>query len=102
MDKKSLYLQAYQLLERVTPLKNDCGNLCNKACCQDNEADLGMDLFPGEEELLYSADFLTIRSVNSVEDPKLQAICHGKCDRPKRPLACRIFPLTPYITPKDL
>jgi hypothetical protein len=100
--KKSLYRQAYKLLERVTPLKKDCGTLCNKACCQGINPESGMYLFPGEEELLDSSDFLTIKPVTSIEESKLLAICNGTCDRTKRPLACRIFPLTPYITPKDL
>jgi hypothetical protein len=102
MDKKKLYLQVYRLLELVTPLKKDCGTLCNKACCQGIDHESGMYLFPGEEELLDSSDFLTIKPVTSIEESKLLAICNGTCDRYKRPLACRVFPLTPYITPKDL
>ena len=28
--------------------------------------------------------------------------CVGSCDRAKRPLACRIFPLTPYVIHKGI
>ncbi len=32
----------------------------------------------------------------------LFASCEGFCDRSLRPLACRVFPLVPYLTAKDL
>jgi hypothetical protein len=102
MDQKTLYLEIYKLLEQVTPLKKDCGNLCNKACCQGIDNESGMYLFPGEEELPYSADFIIINPVTSQDHSRLIAICKGVCDRKKRPLACRIFPLTPYVTLKEI
>ncbi len=33
---------------------------------------------------------------------KLLAECNGECQRDFRPLSCRIFPLTPYITDNDI
>ena len=39
---------ARNLLETLTPLKTDCGRLCQGACCQGDEQ-TGMLLFPGEE-----------------------------------------------------
>ncbi len=100
-SQKKLYLQIYRMLERVTPLKSDCGLLCNKACCDGGDADLGMYLFPGEELLLSGLGYFRImptdiqlKNGNNV----LLVNCDGKCDRKFRPLACRIFPLTPYLT----
>lgn len=100
-SKKRLYLKLYQILERVTPLKSDCGLLCNKACCDGGDEDLGRYLFPGEELLLSGLEYFRITPTDiqlKNGNPVLLAICDGKCDRRLRPLACRIFPLTPYLT----
>lgn len=100
-SKKKLYLQIYRILERVTPLKSDCGLLCNKACCDGGDEDLGMYLFPGEELLLSGLGYFRIISTDiQLKNGSniLLANCDGKCDRKFRPLACRIFPLTPYLT----
>lgn len=111
MEQLSLYQTAYQILNKTTPLRFDCGKLCNRACCQnlacDDEAgeDSGMYLFPGEEKLLQKAPFLDIIPVHfefSPGSPIFLATCKGQCDRNLRPLACRIFPLTPYLTGKDI
>jgi hypothetical protein len=111
MDPISLYQTVYQIINKATPLKFDCGKLCGQACCKnlpcDEEAgeDSGMYLFPGEEKLLESAPFLDITPVLfefSPEIPIFLATCKGQCDRDLRPLACRIFPLSPYLTPKDI
>jgi len=107
MTKIEIYKKAYDILENFTPLRLDCGILCGKACCQDPEDEgAGMYLFPGEE-IVYSPqpDWLTIKKVywtaNSHRKVYL-ATCNGVCDRSIRPLACRIFPLTPYIGPTDI
>jgi hypothetical protein len=104
MDKKHLYSISYRRLQDSTPLRLDCGTLCNKACCEGDE-NTGMYLFPGEE-IMYQAnpDFLTIKPahIDSCEDrPVLLGVCSGVCDRNFRPLSCRIFPLAPYINDKD-
>lgn len=99
--KLSLYLEAHRILEQVTPLKSDCGMLCNKACCDGGEDDLGMYLFPGEEKVLSDLTYFRILETDiRLEDGShiLLANCDGKCDRKFRPLSCRIFPLTPYLT----
>ena len=100
-SKKKLYSQIYRILERVTPLKSDCGLLCNKACCDGGDEDLGMYLFPGEELLLSDLGYYRITPTDiQLKNGSivLLANCDGKCDRTHRPLACRIFPLTPYLT----
>lgn len=107
MTKVEIYKKAYDILENVTPLRLDCGSLCDKACCQDPEGEeAGMYLFPGEEAI-YSPkpDWLTIKKVHWTINPQRKvylATCNGTCDRSIRPLACRIFPLTPYIDSTDI
>lgn len=100
-SKIALFLKVYRILERVTPLKTDCGLLCNKACCDGGDEDLGMYLFPGEELLLSDLSYFRIEATDiQLENGNyvLLANCDGKCDRRLRPLSCRIFPLTPYLT----
>lgn len=95
MDAKKIYKHIYSLLDNITPIKADCGKLCQSACCKGDE-DTGMYLFPYEEIMygtnenwikIYDSDFIFNKK------PVKIAICSGKCDRKKRPLSCRIFPL---------
>ena len=98
-----IYLQLYRLFDKSTPIKGDCGRLCKKACC-DGE-DSGMYLFPGEEEVfrLLNPDWAKLEksdftyTYNGKEKNVPLLVCSGSCDRYQRPLACRIFPLTPYV-----
>ena len=85
--------RAYVLLEDLTPLSIDCGGVCDGRCCQESADSEGMLLFPGEETLL-AEDGYTIRPA----DGGYLLTCGGRCDRTRRPLACRIFPLFPYLT----
>jgi len=81
--------RAWELLERLTPLKTDCGLTCGAACCRpDEDGKGGVKLFPGEAALYAGADWAR------VEDGILT--CGGRCPRDLRPLGCRIFPLTPF------
>lgn len=103
MNAKRIYKEAYRLLEQVTPLRVDCGQLCSGACCisEDNEA--GMYLYPGEECMYKNENTPWLRIEPSAflygdADKVTQiAICDGTCDRALRPLSCRIFPLIPYL-----
>lgn len=98
MNKKLLYRKAYRLLDRSTPLKFDCGLLCGQKCCSGGTHQ-GMLLFPGEEAVLEGkAPFLHISRRSSGNEPVRFAVCRGTCIRKFRPLACRIFPLAPYIS----
>lgn len=107
MKPAYVYLQLYKLFDTVTPIKADCGMLCGKACCKGD--DCGMFLFPGEEEVykLLKPSWLSVQysdftySFNGKEYKTPIAMCKGACDRFERPLACRIFPLTPYIDNND-
>jgi hypothetical protein len=92
-----IYRHLYGYLDKTTPMQFDCGLLCNTACCAENG--LGMLLFPGEAEYLESLEheFTIVDSeynVNGIAAKLLK--CNGICNRSKRPLSCRIFPLFPY------
>ncbi len=103
MNTAYVYLQLYKLFDEITPVKVDCGQLCSKACCKGDDS--GMFLFPGEKEVfsLLNPDWIRIEqtdftySYNNKFYKTPIAMCSGSCDRYQRPLACRIFPLTPHI-----
>lgn len=54
-----------------------------------------MLLFPGEENLI-DPDINVIVTENGYR----LAVCNGTCDRNRRPLSCRIYPLFPVVTDK--
>lgn len=89
-------LRAYAAIGESTPLCSDCGALCGAACCEtDGDGQGGVDLLPGEIELIGSADWMEIS-----HDPRMDAemiVCKAMCEREKRPFLCRIFPLCPVI-----
>ena len=97
------YEKIYKIIGELTPIKADCGALCQKACCV-GDSDAGMYLYPGEEKL-YNKDngFGRVRksdfsySFEGRNRRVLIFICDGTCDRERRPLACRVFPFVPYI-----
>lgn len=82
---------ALAVLDRLTPLKADCGRVCDAACCRECDPQgepSGMRLFPGEA----AQGFV----VKDTPDGRL-LLCGGRCRREERPLACRFFPLFPYL-----
>ena len=103
------YKRAWSLLEDITPLSGiDCGQLCQSKCCSDWREDVGIYLYPGEECMLLNKQTDFIWEVHTTQDyefcPSWQGEyfflrCPGKCKRHLRPLQCRLFPLSPYITP---
>ena len=94
MSEIHAVLAARELLETLTPLKTDCGRLCQGACCQGDEA-TGMLLFPGEEALYENCAFARVvpTGFSLGGTPAQLLVCSGRCDRENRPLACRLFPL---------
>ncbi len=88
---------ARQQLETVHPVKGDCGRLCGHACClPDETGENGMQLFPYEERLYHETiEGFPFRLVpdSTVLKTGTRLVCEGRCDRPNRPLACRLFPL---------
>ena len=95
MTAKEFYTYLYKLLDKVTPLKVDCGGLCNGACCK-GDGETGMYLFPCEE-VMYDGTEKWLKIYDSeftINDKPIKIlICDGSCERKKRPLSCRIFPL---------
>ncbi len=86
-DYNRLYRKIDRIMGTLTPLRADCGALCDRACCKGDDC-TGMRLFPGEQ---------TILSVRSTDDGGRLAVCDGSCDRDGRPLACKIFPFFPTV-----
>ena len=94
MSTYETVLEARNLLKDLTPLKTDCGRLCQGACCQGDEK-TGMLLFPGEEAFYENCAFARIIPAGftlGVSEAQL-LVCNGTCERENRPLACRLFPL---------
>lgn len=102
MKAEKIYKEAWRILENLTPLKVDCGQLCSGACCDDGgHEDAGMYLFYKEESMYKNMpEYLRVEESEFLygdEDERaLIAMCTGRCERNMRPLACRIFPLAPY------
>lgn len=92
---KNLILRAWNRLERVTPLKTDCGVLCSFACCR-GDSETGMYLFPFERELLEDKEYFKILDCRGNSGYPM-VVCNGECERRFRPLACRVFPYFPVI-----
>ena len=86
-DYDKMYEKIFKIMGDLTPLREDCGLLCDGACCKGDE-NTGMRLFPYEESVL---------EVKEAADGVKLAVCDGTCDRDKRPLSCRIFPFFPTI-----
>lgn len=86
-DYRKMYDKIFKIMGDLTPLKADCGTLCGGACCKGDE-NTGMRLFPFEESEL---------PVKALDNGVRLVVCEGKCDRTKRPLACRIFPFFPTV-----
>lgn len=89
--------EAYAILGDLTPLKSDCGRLCDAACCQSDETgENGMLLFPYEEwfyrKPMEGFPFHLVRD-DSLYQGGWRLVCRGSCPREARPLACRLFPL---------
>ena len=77
----------------LTPMLADCGALCGAACCHtDADGQGGVHLFPGESAGLKDCEWVEGLLPGSFAPVMM---CAGRCDREKRPLGCRIFPLTP-------
>ena len=89
-------LRAYAAIGERTPLCSDCGVLCGAACCEsDGDGQGGVDLLPGEIELIGNAEWMEIS-----HDPSMDAemiVCTAMCEREKRPFLCRVFPLCPVV-----
>ncbi|MEG0767675.1 MAG: hypothetical protein RR482_08155 [Clostridia bacterium] len=106
MTQQERLLAARALLDACTPLTRDCGVYCGAACCQgDEKGQGGMMLFPGEiAQYTPVPDWARITLLPHIVDgePLRMLTCRGTCPRTSRPLACRIFPLTPVLRAERL
>ena len=89
-DYSQMYDRIFRIIGDLTPLRADCGRLCDGACCKGDE-NTGMRLFPHEQTTL---------PVKDLPGGIRLAVSSGSCDRDKRPLACRIFPFFPTVDQK--
>ncbi len=97
------YRRLYEEIGTETPLRFDCGRLCSHACCAVTPDLPGMYLFPGEEALYEGVPgFSVTPSTLAGYGPVALLSCNGACDRERRPLACRIFPLAARATADGL
>lgn len=97
--------EARAILGELTPLKTDCGRLCEGACCQPDESEEnGMLLLPFEEKFYHRP--IEGFPYKLVDDERLyrggkRLVCEGQCLRGHRPIACRIFPLRMKVVSED-
>lgn len=95
-----------RILGGLTPMKSDCGLICEKKCCSVQEEGQGMYLFPGEEIMYpeggqwYSIEQSDVEVEHFSGKRPFVLKCRGSCPREERPMACRIFPLAPYLAPE--
>lgn len=100
MTAKDTVRAAREMLEKVTPLKGDCGRVCGAACCRpDGTGRGGMLLFPGEEALYAPwPDWARLEEAGIfpwTAGAEAAGVPGRVPARLERPLACRLFPLTP-------
>ncbi|GAB6181638.1 hypothetical protein JCM14036_29570 [Desulfotomaculum defluvii] len=101
------WVKIYKLLDEITPLKQNCGDLCNAVCCTEWDKGVGMYLLPGEDVMFTGEEDWLEWEEHSTEVYEFCPTwfgnikflrCKGYCLRERRPLACRVFPLMPYLT----
>ena len=105
------YAKVYELLDSVTPMRMDCGQFCNAACCQIDQYSetVGIYLMNGEETMHDQSDeWLSWQKQDRDESGYPESWpqdiwfvrCHGpgKCKRNLRPVQCRTFPCWPYLS----
>lgn len=102
------YLEIYALLDPGPLADINCGTLCQAACCQTYNNDMGMYLLPGEEKIFTTKDKEWLSwEVHNPQDydfppswvqPVYYVKCLKPCPREKRPIQCRTFPLAPHLT----
>ena len=99
------FRRVYEILD-TPPLDFDCGTICGKLCCQEYQPGVGMYLLPGEERLFTGREAWLKWSFKRAEEQDFPpdwkgyvafVECNSICDRGRRPVQCRTFPLMPYL-----
>lgn len=103
------YRKVYALLDECAPLgEQDCGHLCDRACCRQAGEELGIYLLPGEERMFSGQEDWLVWQSQEVSDYDFPPSWTGRthfvrctrpCPRPRRPIQCRSFPLAPHLSP---
>ncbi len=107
--RKKTYRAIYRLLDYVSPIDSDCGQLCGAVCCLSEGGDMGIYLLPGEAAVFGDdRDCFEWSTQNAKEcgfpESWEESVSFIKCKTPphcvrhKRPVQCRTFPLMPYLT----
>ncbi len=123
------YPLIYELMGK-SAIDSDCGKLCQAACCQrkgpykkevenpnysqelkeagyEEEPEMGMYLFPGEERYAADVEGFSIEEEMAEdygfpeswgEKVYFMTCMKVECERDKRPIQCRTFPLMPHLT----
>ena len=110
---KEDYTKIYELLVDSTPLAEDCGQLCQNACCKvipNSNLEMGIYLYPGEEVMFERTNDAFSWHKQAASDYDFPSdwtgtvdflYCLGNCQRVNRPLQCRFFPLAAHLTEDD-
>ncbi|MGI6736781.1 MAG: hypothetical protein ACOX41_05650 [Anaerovoracaceae bacterium] len=110
--KKRTWQAVYRLLNRVSPLAGDCGQLCQAACCRPVSPDMGIYLMPGEHKLFTGQEDWLTWDWDYARDYEFPASWSGRvyfircntpphCVRAMRPLQCRTYPLAPHLDARN-
>lgn len=111
--KKDTYKAMYRLLDKVSPISDDCGKLCGSVCCLPEGEDFGIYLLPGEDKVFTGKEDWISWTDERAEDYDFPDSWRGKvyfircntppvCPRKMRPLQCRFYPLDPHLTKDDV
>lgn len=110
------YARIYSMLDEVSPLFGDCGQLCGSICCSNDpfgNEESYIYLLPGEREYLESCGCTMRIAKEPAKEHFLPASwgeyvhvmhCPGTkmCNRAHRPIQCRTFPLVPLLRKKGV
>lgn len=105
---KKDFQRIYDWTSKDSPLSSeyDCGKLCGSICCADTDS-YGIYLLPGEETIFTRQEDWLEWEVQDASDSGFPdswngsvyfLICNGHCERDKRPMQCRTYPVAPHLT----
>ena len=92
MKPDTLLKEAIDIIGDATPLKFDCGTLCQRACCVSEGY---MMVFPYEKPMLEDKNYI-FKKADLISYGQIDLVtCDGTCSREYRPFSCRVYPLAP-------